>query len=446
MNRLQENSQRGSALVLAIFVMALLTGLGVALLFLSQSAARMNDSSQQAKKAFYLAEAGIEAGRMMLYAFSPDAEFVDDLQDAAGPNGIVDFDPATVRFVYDSHGKVTGIDGVGDDVPIQSLMKMKSGDDPGWYVAFLTNDPIEGRGTVSIDANKRVMISALGATAGGAVEMAEAILEPFQFIPPVPPAAVTLIGPAPTYDNGNSNAQRHSGDDCGVAGGDFAPIVGTTNSGASSKVKGELNRPNNFTSGPTPYLGEDTVGDLTNGSDPIVNDAGHGVIDPFWLDCEELKDQIIFLAAAADYYCNADVSSCTIPESAGADDIVFIDGDLTNTPNDDFTGTLVVTGTLTYKGNTNWDGIILVVGEGHMVRSGGGNGESTGAVILANIDPSPDGPPASRGDWCSQGTDGFESAVYETSGGGNSEVTWCTGSINAANSIRTYRVVNFVQR
>jgi hypothetical protein len=431
--------------VLAIFVVALLTGIGVALLFLTQNAAWMSRSSLRAKKAFYLAEAGVEDARMTLYAASPDAKFSDDLAVAAGPDGRIDFDSSKVRWTFDENGNVSGITGTGDDVPLRGITQLDSGKDPGWYVAFLTNDPIEGRGNL-VDDNSRVMVTALSATSRGTVELVEAILEPFQFVPPVPPAAVTLIGPSPTFDNGSSAAQSHTGNDCGVAGGDFAPIVGTTGGGANGKVKGELKRPDTFSSGPQPFEGEDTIGDLTNGTDPIVQASGNGEIDPFWLDCESLKKEVEFLAAAADYYCNADLQTCSIPASSSPDDIVFIDGDLPQTPVGSYSGVLVVTGTLTYQGTTAWNGVILVVGEGHVVRSGGGSGDPSGSMILANIDPSPDGPVVDKSDWCTKGSDGFDSALYETSGSGSSQVVWCRGSINAANSIRTYRVVNFVQR
>ena len=65
---------------------------------------------------------------------------------------------------------------------------------------------------------------------------------------------------------------------------------------------------------------------------------------------------------------------------------------------------------------------------------------------MANIDPTPDGPNADKSDWCTTPPDGFSNVQYDTSGGGNSKVEWCTGKINAANSTRSYRVVEFLQR
>ena len=67
-------------------------------------------------------------------------------------------------------------------------------------------------------------------------------------------------------------------------------------------------------------------------------------------------------------------------------------------------------------------------------------------MIVAAIDPTPDGPNVDKSDWCTTPPDGFDSAQYDTAGAGNSVVQWCTANINAANSTRNYRVVEFLQR
>ena len=59
-------SHRGSALLGAVFVLALLTGMAVILLFASNTELKMSHADVQAKQAFYLAEAGTETGREQL--------------------------------------------------------------------------------------------------------------------------------------------------------------------------------------------------------------------------------------------------------------------------------------------------------------------------------------------------------------------------------------------
>ena len=67
----------------------------------------MSRTSLTAKQAFYIAEAGQEAGRLTLYANNKAEPFSDDLVAAAGPNGVVDFDPDAIRPVHDANGDVT---------------------------------------------------------------------------------------------------------------------------------------------------------------------------------------------------------------------------------------------------------------------------------------------------------------------------------------------------
>ena len=433
--------QSGSALLIAMFVLVLLTAMGSALLFLSRHEARMSQASLRAKKAFFLAEAGVEDARTALFQANGTGPFADDLLAAAGANGVIDFDPATVAATY-SGDDVTGFTGTGDDVALRAVQALGGPGNPGWYTAYLTNDPLDGPSNL-VDSNDRVMVTGVGAGPQRSYEVVQAILEPFRFIPGVPAAALTMLGPDPHYDNGSSSAQEHSGDDCGVAGGPFAPVVGAIGSDASQDVKDGMHRPEDFEAGS--WDGEDTIGDLTNPADPIVADAGHGTIDDIWTDCEKLKKLVDFLELASDYYCNADLHPCSFPVAA-PDNVIFVDGDLTNTPPGPNQGILVVTGVLDYKGNTEWDGAVLVIGEGKMLRSGGGNGKPSGAVVVANIDPTPNGPSNDRSDWCTNPPDGFGSAWYETGGGGNSETQWCTAKLDAANSIRSYRVTEFVQR
>jgi hypothetical protein len=430
---------------MAVFVLALLTGMGTALLFLSQHEARMGQASLRGKQAFYLAEAGLEDARVALWQVNSDGDLTDDLEAAAGVDDTLDFDPNLLQVSYDADGEVTGIIGFNDDAPLQPLTTL-TGSSPterGWYAAFLTNDAVDGV-TNTTDTNDRVMITSVGARAGNAVEVVDAIVEPYHYLPPVPGAAITLLGPLPSFDNGNSNAQNHSGDNCNITGGPYAPIVGTVSGAANTQVQNDMLRPDRFHSGP--YSGADTVVDLTDPTDPVVIASGQGAIDPGWLDCLTLKGRVVELQQRANFYCNSDVTSCAIPATAAPDSIVFIDGDLTSTPNGSFSGILVVTGKLTYNGNTGWDGVVMAVGEGHIDRSGGGNDNPTGGVILANIDPSPNGPRINKSDWCSTSPDGFQQAIYETSGGGTSTVTWCSDNNDAANSIRAYRVVEFLQR
>src|SRR4029079_12155925 len=99
-------------------------------------------------------------------------------------------------------------------------------------------------------------------------------------------------------------------------------------------------------------------------------------------------------------------SSTTINDALDSPMFTFVDGDCTLTNG---AGLLVVTGTLTMRGDTNFHGAILVLGTGVVIRNGGGNGEILGAILIARFDRS---------------SGGFLAPTFNTNGGGNSNVQY----------------------
>jgi hypothetical protein len=66
------------------------------------------------------------------------------------------------------------------------------------------------------------------------------------------------------------------------------------------------------------------------------------------------------------------------------------------------------------RGNTNFRGAILVLGEGELVRDGGGNGEILGGITIAKFDRT---------------SGGFLAPTFTTNGGGNSNVQYDSQSV-----------------
>jgi hypothetical protein len=64
--------------------------------------------------------------------------------------------------------------------------------------------------------------------------------------------------------------------------------------------------------------------------------------------------------------------------------VTFVDGDVT-LPNDGGKGLLIVTGTLNITGSKAFDGLVLVLGDGVINRSGGGNATNYGAFVVARF-------------------------------------------------------------
>ena len=67
----------------------------------------------------------------------------------------------------------------------------------------------------------------------------------------------------------------------------------------------------------------------------------------------------------------------------------FVDGDV-SLPSSGGKGLLVVTGTLYMNGSQTFDGLVLVLGGGVLDRSGGGNGTSLGAFVVAKFNSTGD--------------------------------------------------------
>lgn len=67
----------------------------------------------------------------------------------------------------------------------------------------------------------------------------------------------------------------------------------------------------------------------------------------------------------------------------------FVDGDV-SLPSAGGKGLLVVTGTLSMNGSQTFDGLVLVLGGGVIDRSGGGNGTSLGAFVVAKFNSTGD--------------------------------------------------------
>lgn len=102
----------------------------------------------------------------------------------------------------------------------------------------------------------------------------------------------------------------------------------------------------------------------------------------------------------------------------------FVDGDLVLGPgNPTGQGTLIVTGKLTLDGNFNFNGVIMVLGEGHVYRSGGGSGNIYGAVFVAKFDRT------------GADTDAFQAPTFDTSGGGTANIQYNSDAVDRAKAV-----------
>jgi hypothetical protein len=107
----------------------------------------------------------------------------------------------------------------------------------------------------------------------------------------------------------------------------------------------------------------------------------------------------------------------------------FVDGDCEL---DGGGGLLVVTGNLVIKGNDDFRGIIMVMGNGNVTRSGGGNGNVLGSWIIARFNRN--------------GPGGFLAPTFDASGGGTGRFQFDWEAIVNANRMVGLTITGITER
>ena len=447
MTRQATGRERGSAMVMAVFVLFLLASTGIALLFLSHSEAEASKASLRASQAFYIAEGSVEAARQRIYDLNGLNEFDDDLDTAAGANDTIDLiDPEALQPVYDANGVFTGVTGAGDDVPLIALQGVNG----GTILAYLTNDPLEdpdGRAQQT-DANDRLSLIGVGAGTDRSFEVVEAIIERRPPIPLAPPSTITMLGPPPNFASATSKVKDYVGNDCEGTSftgepGLYVPIVGAIGDAAEAQIEPGIEPLPDFIINDedgNPLTDEDVVANLLDGDEPSLSGPGAIPFDPAWNDCATLQAMLEDLRDRADEVCRT--GTCQFPDY-GPDTLIFIEGDYNLGPSESGgQGVLVCTGELVLSGRTDWSGLILVVGEGQYRMNGSGNGEVIGGMLLADI-AGPDNV-YGTGDDCQSGSGGMGQTTFDERGGGNAMTTYCSTALTNTN-VRPYQIVEFLQ-
>lgn len=162
----------------------------------------------------------------------------------------------------------------------------------------------------------------------------------------------------------------------------------------------------------------DTVADPEIGLLTDDAEGGTSVEQPSFLDnttkARAYLNALQSKAQTLGRYFDPGTGAATISDSLNAPQFTFVDGDASLTSGSGF---LVVTGKLTMRGNTDFKGVILVLGEGILERNGGGNGDILGGITIARFD-------RTSGD--------FLAPTFHTNGGGNSNVQYDSASVRNA--------------
>ncbi|MDQ3322794.1 MAG: hypothetical protein M3525_10270 [Acidobacteriota bacterium] len=277
----------------------------------------------------------------------------------------------------------------------------------------------------------KILIRSTGYGPRGAEKRLEATVQKNYFDGLSAPAALTLVGPSTgfIFAGGNSSGVVYSGVDLAAVPSKVnLPSIGVTNAKNLEYVV------NNSTK---------------SGLFPEPADVNLDM--PGWLsNTFELDNAIQLLKKRAEtsksYYANG-VEPLNFGNSNGTG-ITFCDGDcvLNGNKHGAGGGILVVTGQLIFKGDINFNGLIIVTGAGGLDRSGGSGGTLQGNTVIAPYDktqiknyktqlaeyyannPSATVPPSPPPD--------FLSPKYDISGGGGSTLRYNSSSVdNGLNAV-----------
>jgi len=407
--------ERGAALITAVLLSLLLLAAGGVLILTSTMTGITARDSTAEMQAYYAAEAGVARALEVL-------------------RGNVESSPAGTRASFRNMvcspalwPTVSGAANVAVDG--SSRYQVTSVLDPDNQIPWML-DPDNGD-TVTMCAQAsykpvrlRIRVSGLGPR--DSKKNMEVVVDRYTLEYDVK-ATVTLPNGSGTpinFDLGDSNVTSTSGEDASGGGGSIEAIA-ISNS--------DLNTTNNVIDGCDPD------GSNCSGSGPIVTPGDPAVLDGdntpsflqsvanarlFMYGSEGMKQAAInqgryFTTAAAAIASTAGLGASN-PDGV----FTFIDGDLTLGPgNPTGQGNLIVTGKLTLDGNFNFNGVIMVLGEGEVYRSGGGHGNIYGAMFVAKF--------AATG----ADTDQFVAPVFDTSGGGTSNIQYSSDAVDKAKSV-----------
>jgi hypothetical protein len=271
------------------------------------------------------------------------------------------------------------------------------------------------------------------------------------------PAAFTFNGNPPYFDPPNSNVFEVNGNDrCGgpskVALGGLnitEPVPGVAtgacdpnlHSTTSPMVTGQcsstylddiasIRRPDNYTS--TYCSSTPCTGDVT---DALKNQAQ---------DMSTIAGIEALVAAIHDQADTIATSTAGVTNWGTPDDpkIIYIDNPGEEAIIPDGAGILVIRGTGVLRGGHAWTGAVLVVGDGRLVKSGGGDGTTYGGMMVANTR------------WANNDASGFANPLpanqtmpgppyFGWSGGGNALIKYDSCAVNKGSQRPFYGIIAY---
>ncbi|HEX5704562.1 MAG TPA: pilus assembly PilX N-terminal domain-containing protein [Pyrinomonadaceae bacterium] len=393
----RDKSQRGAALITVLMMSTLMLATGGALVLVTSLSNRTAIDATAERQAYYSAEAGIQdtlnilRGNVNPQPGMPAGSQITFLRaKTAASSNLPGDNSTTARLSGWLNYSYVGANG-DNRVPLTANYSPLNG--LAYSVQILDPD-----GTANGVEPSRLLIRVRGFGPKGAEKRMEAIIRRTTFDYNAP-AMLMMRGAddcaAMTFDIGDSNAKDYSGHD--NTSTTILPAFGSTCDGDLAIEEASD--------------GKETV-ELPKAAKIDISSL------PVWL--QNVNDARLFVA---EQKADAIVQGRYFTSFDGnAEGFTFVDGDCDL---DGGSGLLIVTGTLTMAGNPNFNGLILVLGEGRVERDGGGNGDVYGAMAVARFNA----------------TGGFLPPFFDTNGGGTSTMKYDSTALRQAMNTTGPRVL-----
>ena len=495
-NLRKRKSQSGVALLIALFTMLLIAAIAMALVIASGTETSLASNYRATTNSYYAAVAGIEEARGRLLptnpntisnvaplngaylpvnqvvyivnpgigetagnvmtkypdnqyasefpAVTPTNTFINSVWAANGNNNgplykwvrITAATKSSLRVNVDN----TGLSASNNSVPLYF--------DSSLLPSALVVPPVVGSVPAPTSTQKQAYeVTALAVNPNGSQKILQYVVAPAQYDLNFQ-SALTMTGPVGNFAGANSNPYHVNGQD---GSGSAPSVAGCTNNAATvpaigvsagfsganptqtnqQYVTNNLPRPDHYigTTGPPSISTVTQTGALSS------TDSLNQMLQTL----EKNADAVLPNPPNPPNYNNSGTTynfggtGWPSDMSASNPKVVYVDGSFDLGPNTGY-GILVVTGNFHYHGNSGWNGIILVVGDGTTTfdGNGGGNGEFDGAVFVATTRD------ASGNQLTNYGTTNFD-----ISGGGGNGIYYNSCWINKVKQPPTYQVLSF---
>jgi len=403
----QKKAEKGAALITTLLVSTMLLAAGGALIITSATTATTSIDSTAEMQAYYAAESGLQAATTALRGNIPARSPLDSATTKISFANAVN--PATSNLPSDAFGSARlsawlpySYTNGTDDWRVALTPADPSGYSPQTDLAYSVLVSRLPGDTAAVPV--RLLIRSRGYGPKGAVKQLEAVIMDPAFDFRVP-ASILLRGATNSqivsFLLGPSNAKTMTGADNATPPEPTVTVFGVTKEEDQILVDTAVNGDVTVISPKTQLL---TASDL-----------------PWWLQTPEATRSLLseLKVTAQDRNCFFSTQTTDVGTAANPK-LTFVDADLTIGPNAEGAGLLVVTGSLTLNGTFSFQGLILVLGEGEVHRSGGGTGLILGAMVVSRTTS---GQP-------------FLAPAYDSTGGGNLSViydsSWVRRALDAA--------------